>query len=320
MRSQGTIGLILALGVLVGAAAAAPRADAQPPEPTVADRTPPRLSFVDGQVSFWRPGAQDWAQAQVNTPLAPGDQLSTGSPGTMELQIGARAFVRAWANTQLGLDNHEPDFLQFTVTAGHAAFDLRALEPGTTVEVDTPNAAFTLEHPGYYRVEVTGERTAFITRRAGQATVTPANGAAVAITPGEEVVIEGTASPQVAAYAAPPLDEWDRWNDARTDRLLDAVSARYVTPGTYGASDLDLYGTWRVVPTYGAVWVPTTVGGVYCEVAGSAWAASSTSCATRSLPWAREPGAVFGVEQPAPMTATPRTRPIFASRRDTEVV
>ena len=26
-------------------------------------------------VSFWRPGGDDWAPAQVNTPLAPGDQL-----------------------------------------------------------------------------------------------------------------------------------------------------------------------------------------------------------------------------------------------------
>ena len=82
MRIKGTIELMLALGVLVGVAPAPPRADAQPPEQTVADRTPPRLSFIDGPVSFWRPGAQDWAQAQANTPLAPGDQLSTGSPGS----------------------------------------------------------------------------------------------------------------------------------------------------------------------------------------------------------------------------------------------
>ena len=27
--------------------------------------TPPRLSFVDGEVSFWRPGAEDWAPAQI---------------------------------------------------------------------------------------------------------------------------------------------------------------------------------------------------------------------------------------------------------------
>ena len=34
------------------------------------ERTPPRLAFIDGEVSFFRPGAQDWAPASVNTPLA----------------------------------------------------------------------------------------------------------------------------------------------------------------------------------------------------------------------------------------------------------
>ncbi len=270
MRAKGIIGLILALGVLTGASAVQA---AQPPDPQQGefDRTPPRLSFVQGQVSFWRPGAQDWAPGQLNTPLAPGDELYTGSPGNLELQIDARAFVRGWANTQIGLANQEPDFLQFKVTTGHASFDLRTLDPGHTVEVDTPNAAFTIEHPGYYRVVVSGERTSFITRRAGRATLIPASGEAVVITPSEEVVIEGTTSPQVTSYAAPQLDDWDRWNYARTDKLLDAVSARHVSPGTYGVSDLDLYGNWRVVPTYGPVWVPTAVPTGWVPYSTGAW-------------------------------------------------
>jgi len=202
-------------------------------------RTPPRLSFVDAQVSFWRPGAQEWVQAQINTPLAPGDELYTGSPGNLELQVGARAFVRSWANTQLGLANQEPDFLQFKVTAGHVSFDLRSLDPGHTVEVDTPNAAFTIEHPGYYRVHVGGDRTSFITRRGGRAVAVPASGDAVAIAASEEVVIEGTDRPQVSSFVAPKLDDWDQWNYARTDALLDAVSARYVPAGTVLKSQRD---------------------------------------------------------------------------------
>ena len=59
-----------------------------------------------------------------------------------------------------------------------AAFDLRTLEPGRTLEVDTPHAAFTIEHAGYYRVAVGRDNTSFIARRAGRATVTPAGGAA----------------------------------------------------------------------------------------------------------------------------------------------
>ena len=261
---------VLAMAVTMGPGPGA-RAE-ESPDPRY-EETPPRLSLTDGQVSFWRPGAPDWMRAQINTPLAPGDALSTGSPGTLEVQIGARAFVRAWANTQLSLGAQEPDFLQFTLAAGSAVFDLRALDPGDTVEVDTPNATVTIEQPGYYRVDVAGERSRVMTRRGGRAMVSPAGGPAVAVTPSEDVVIEGTSTPQLAAYAAPPLDEWDRWNYTRTDRLLDAVSARYVSFGTYGASDLDPYGTWRVVPTYGTVWVPTGVPAGWAPYSAGSWIA-----------------------------------------------
>jgi hypothetical protein len=264
--------LALALGVLAGVSPTVAQGTNTPePQQDAVGLTPPRLSFVDGQVSFWRPGAQDWTQAQVNTPLAPGDQLYTGSPGNLELQIGSRAFVRAGANTQLGLENHEPDFLQFQVTGGYASFDVRTIEPGRTLEVDTPNAAFLIEHTGYYRVTVTGARTSFITRRGGRTTVTPANGEAVEVAPSEELVVEGTTSPQVASYVAPQLDAWDKWNYARTDDILDALGDRYIPPGVYGASDLDDYGKWRLVPTYGPVWVPTGVPAGWAPYTTGSW-------------------------------------------------
>jgi hypothetical protein len=169
------------------------------------------------------------------------------------------------------LENLEPDFLQFKVTAGHASFDLRTLEPGHTVEVDTPNAAFTIDHAGYYRVDVSGERTSFIIRRAGRATVTPASGEAFSIAPSEEVIIEGTQNPNTVSFAAPPLDSWDKWNYARTEDLLDAVSARYVPPGIYGVDDLDRNGTWRTVPEYGPVWMPTAVPAGWAPYSTGSW-------------------------------------------------
>ncbi|HET9488269.1 MAG TPA: DUF6600 domain-containing protein [Methylomirabilota bacterium] len=264
-RTPAVIATVLALLVSsVGWTAEGPLAAGNP-------TTPPRLSFVDGQVSFWRPGAENWVAAQINTPLAPGDELYTGAPGNLEIQIGTRAWVRTWANTQLGLANLEPDFLQLKVTTGHVAVDVRRLDPGHTVEVDTPNGAFTIERTGYYRVTVAENRTSFITRRGGRATVTPANGAAAAIAPSEEAIVSGTEGAQVATSVAPPLDEWDRWNYARTDQLIDSVSARYVSGGIYGIDDLDHYGTWRVLEPYGPVWVPDNVPAGWAPYSTGAW-------------------------------------------------
>jgi hypothetical protein len=272
MRSKVGIAIALAVYLLSGWVSVVPAAEPTEPPPNEGNApTPPRLSFVDGQVSFWRPGAQDWVQAQLNTAIAPGDQLYTGSPGNLELQIGPRAWLRGWADTQVGLESLEPDFLQVKITSGHAALDLRSLEPGHSVEVDTPNAAFTIDHAGYYRVEVDAERTSFITRRAGQAAVSPVSGETFGIAPSEEVVIEGTQNPKISSYAAPPLDSWDKWNYARTDNLMDAVSARYVPPGVYGASDLDRSGSWRTLPEYGAVWVPTAAPAGWAPYSTGSW-------------------------------------------------
>jgi len=271
MRTRKIIRLVLGFTMLTSFASFTQAAGTPESEESAIGRTPPRVCLTAGEVSFWRPGAEDWTRAQVNTPLAPGDLLYTGSQGKLEIQIGSRAFVRAGPNTELGLENHEPDFLRFKVTEGNASFDLRTVEPGRTVEVGTPNAAFTIEHQGYYRVNVTDGSTSFITRRGGRASVAYAGATALPMNPNEEVVIEGTESPRLASYPARGLDEWDNWNYARTDQILGAASARYVSADVYGLEDLDHYGTWRVVPTYGPVWVPREVPSGWAPYSTGAW-------------------------------------------------
>src|SRR5512135_2071558 len=98
MRIGQIIGLALAFGLLTSVSSPAQDTNAPKSEEDAIGRTPPRLSFTKGEVSFWRAGAADWSQAQINTPLAPGDQVYTGSQGDLEIQVGARAFVRGGAN------------------------------------------------------------------------------------------------------------------------------------------------------------------------------------------------------------------------------
>src|SRR5262249_13825467 len=43
--------------------------------------------------------------------------------------------------------------------------------------------------------------------------------------------------------------------------------------GVYGVDDLDHYGAWRVVPTYGAVWVPHGVAGDWSPYSTGHWVA-----------------------------------------------
>ena len=258
--------LFLSFLLLLGCAAAAMAEEYE----DLRTITPPRLSYFDGEISFWRPGAEDWLTARLNTPLAVGDELYAAQGANFELQIGARNFVRGDAMTQIALVNQEPDYLQFKVTTGRVSLDLRQLEPGTTVEVATPKAVFIISHEGYYRLDVNFD-THFITRRGGQATVIPAGGRAMGIHPSEEIVVRGGDAVRVETYVAPEPDPWDRWNFARTDDLLDAVSIRYLPSGVYGAHELDRYGSWRVVTDYGPVWIPDGIPHDWAPYSSGYW-------------------------------------------------
>ena len=250
IKRWGIHGMIaFALFANVGSVAAAEPASRE-------GTTPPRLSFLDGEVSFWRPGNEDWTAARLNTAVAPGDALYTGPGGKLEMQIGARAYLRADGGTDMALETQEPDYMMFKVTAGRVAFDIRQLRPSETMEIGTPTAAFSIDQPGYYRLEVASGSARFIARRGGHARVTPAGGQTSDVAPTQEVVIEGNESPTLSASAAPELDDWDQWNYARTDQLLAATSRHYVPEEVYGSEALDRYGQWRVEPTYGRVWVP----------------------------------------------------------------
>jgi hypothetical protein len=236
-----------------------------------ADPTPPRLGYVHGDAWFWRPGAAEWVEARLNTPLAPGDLLVTESSGALELQVAPHGWVRAWGSTRLGLHSREPELTRIEVSAGQVSIDLHRLDAGHTVVLATPNAGVTITAPGHYRAIVTGEGTSLIVRRGGPATVTLASGQALAVGAGHVATVEGGDAPRVATHPAPPADDWDRWNDVRSAALLDSVSARHVSPGVYGIADLDRHGTWRTVETYGQVWVPAGVPAGWAPYSTGRW-------------------------------------------------
>jgi hypothetical protein len=268
MNARQLVAAVSVSTIMVNGAGFVPAGSAQPVAPPAAgaqsasqthQATPSRLSYLDGDASFWRPGGQDWAPARLNTALAPGDVLYTGQKANVEIQLGPRAFVRAAERTQIGLDNQEPDFVQLRVTAGHAALDLRELPAGHTVELDTPNAAFTVERAGYYRVEVVGDSVRFSTHRGGSAIMTPASGSAMPIAANQQAVVIGMESPRVEFGPAPPLTAWDNWNYQRSALLLQPPAAPYVSSGIYGTHELDRYGTWSTVDPYGPIWAPSAV-------------------------------------------------------------
>jgi hypothetical protein len=218
-----------------------------------------RLNYAAGAVSFASAEAQDdWTQAVVNRPLTSGDRLWVERDGRAEFHVGSIA-VRLAGHTAADVLDLDDDRLRLRLAEGTLNIRVRELDRDDVVEVATAAGAVQLREPGNYRLSVDS--------RQDVARVTVHFGRAEVITPGrsfdvpssQAAVIAAGAPPsfEVAAHASP--DEFDRWSADRDRREDRSVSAKYVSREMTGYEDLDEHGSWRAVPEYGHVWVPSRV-------------------------------------------------------------
>jgi hypothetical protein len=236
-------------------------------KPAVAqdDDDPPsrvaRLSYTNGEVSFSPGGTDDWVSAVVNRPMTTGDKLWTDQGARAELHVGS-AVIRLSGQTGFSFLNLDDRMMQIRVTEGTINLRVLRLDDQESIEVDTPNLAFSVLRPGRYRINVNeaGDTTIInVPEGAGEVT---GGGSAYTIHPGEQGYFTGTDSLNADMQNVESDDDFDRWCTQRDYREEHAVARRYVSDDVIGYEDLDDYGGWRQVPEYGTVWFPhvTVVG------------------------------------------------------------
>ncbi len=217
-----------------------------------------RIEYISGEVSMQPGGVNDWVAATQNRPLTSSDRVWADKNSRVELNVG-NGFLRLNSESSLTLTNVGNNTIQAELDQGVLELTVRHLEPGEIYEIDTPNLAFTVMKPGVYRFDVNpNDDQTWVTVRKGYGEAT-GNGNAVKVSDGDQVRFTAQNSLQHTAYAAPAPDGFDDWAKIRDKRLDGSQSARYVAPGVIGYEDLDGYGTWQTVPTYGPIWVPTSV-------------------------------------------------------------
>ncbi|HEX7614811.1 MAG TPA: DUF6600 domain-containing protein [Thermoanaerobaculia bacterium] len=228
--------------------------DAQDFQQTVA-----RVAWLTGESSLQRGDDPDhWQPLAVNVPLTIGDRVYAGETGRLELEApGLRAFVAP--GTELTTLNLTEDVQQYSISQGTATFRLSHRDDEDVIEIDTPNAAITLEVTGLYRVSVDENGNTRVSVKRGEARVA-AGGGEVSLRTGEEMHVDGLDSPEYDVFALPLADSWDRWVDSRERRRHGVAAYDYASEDILGASDLDAYGQWDDVPEYGHVWAPANVG------------------------------------------------------------
>jgi hypothetical protein len=230
-----------------------------------------RLSYMDGAVSFEPSGENDWSQASLNYPLTTGDRLWTDKNARAELETGNVA-IRMSAETDLTTTQLTDQLMQFGLAQGTvrvATYDLRS---GHQIEIDTPNAALTIERSGSYRVETYPDQNrTLVTVTNGEVQVT-GNDINQTVAGGQALEIDGTNPVNANWVQLPDQDSFDQWSNERDQRYERARSREYVSPEVPGYYDLDQYGSWNSVPEYGPVWYPSAVPVGWCPYRYGRWA------------------------------------------------
>ncbi len=227
-----------------------------------------RLSFIHGDVSFQRGDNGNWEAGTLNTPIAVGDRVSTGSGARAEIQLDYANVLRLSDGSTAKLAALSRENIQVQVGQGLATYSvLKGAE--ATAEIDTPNAAIHPNGPGDYRISVMPDGSTNVVVREGSAEISEPQGS-TQVEHGQMITIQGTDSPEYKISSAPAADAWDSWNEDRDHRIMSANSWRHTDRYYTGTQDLDEYGVWSEVPDYGPVWVPQQGPG-WAPYSAGAW-------------------------------------------------
>ena len=263
---------LLALGLVKDVALAAAEPDHG--EPQVA-----RVGYFEGEVSYLKGDAEEWAPVAVNAPLVTGDRFYSGPDGRAEVQLPGGLYARLSSNTELVLLQVTTAEEIVRVAVGTATFRVRQVPARHHIEFSTPAAAVVARGRGVYRIDVAEDgRTTVVVRegevdayqgderyrltsgRAAQFDVADGGGGGGDVVP-------------VQFYDAVDYqpDAWDDWEANRARRIDTSASLRYVSDDVYGAADLDENGTWGQDATYGPIWRPTHVAAGWAPYTNGRW-------------------------------------------------
>ena len=216
-----------------------------------------RIAYMQGAVSLQPAGFDSWNEAPPNYPMISGDRIYT-EPGARAIIQNGSTDVRLWGQTDVTLTNLTDQYEQVGIAQGSIRVRVYALNPGNTIEVDTPNAAVFIQQPGDYRFNAYNPQASVVAVNVGSVQVT-GPGINQLVVQGQAVQVVGVNPIELGLLGMPPFDDLDRWSIDRDHHILASISVRYVSREIPGYDDLDDNGSWIVTPDYGPVWYPNAM-------------------------------------------------------------
>ncbi|MEK6333735.1 MAG: DUF6600 domain-containing protein [Acidobacteriota bacterium] len=248
-----------------------------------------RIQRVEGEVAYSDDLANadanpQWTVATANQPFSEGDRIYTRDKARTSLAFSGRNFARLNPNTSLDIISLQDRRTQLALRDGSAIFDVGYLAPNELFEVATPYGAVDFDQPGLYNVGFDQNGGVLVSVLSGLARVVGLGGSGE-INKGEMLTLLGQTAAEVALSrlnrqdAGYQVDDYYRYQypnsyDGRYsnydaylndpyyyDPYQRSTSYKYVSSNIPGFYDLDQYGDWQNVGSYGYAWRPRVDSG-----------------------------------------------------------
>jgi len=224
-----------------------------------------RLSFVEGTVRMYRPDADQWAKAFVNTPIQQGFKIATDANSFAEVEFENGSTVRLGQSSELdfpslALAPEGAKINHLTLAQGYATFTVSP-EKGDVYNVAAAGSNFDASSKSMFRLDLDQGSERLEVFKGTVAVQSPYGNESVARNQVFELAAGGTTPSQITNGITE--DAWDRWVDKRQQTTAVAFNNTGPAQGglsadssLYGWSDLSYFGAWNDLPGVGSCWSP----------------------------------------------------------------
>jgi FecR protein len=222
-----------------------------------------RLSYVQGKVSIEQGGQTQFDQAQANMPLLAGYTLSTGGDGQAEIEFTDGSVARLTPQSrmtliQLAANGTSAETTEVELLSGLGYFELNT-RYGQQYRVRFKDAVVNPEQNSIFRIDL--DTTPELAVFTGTVHAKVDGGFDQSLAHGTMLQL-GNGSSGVQVSSMLRQETWDQWNQDRDDEIAREARQQTDARASSGAQnepgwdDLDYYGNWYPMQSYGNVWVP----------------------------------------------------------------
>ena len=247
------------------------------------------ITFDDGGTIVRQGDDNREVEGRVNFPIYPGDEVTTGPRGRTEIRLADGNIIALDRATTVRFrsiyDSYESDSAQSIIElkSGHVAVQ-RTAEATEMLRIDTANASYAANDEATYGLETDAQGRDRVTVYDGEIDVrTPQR--STNVREGEEARVDDQG--MYGLVRSNVSDDFERWFTRRAQRYQTASSRYLDRPLAYSDYQLQDYGSWVFVSSYGGYcWRPRVAVGWRPYYYGN-WGYGPDGCLTwiSSEPW-----------------------------------